>query len=78
MNINTNTIHNRNRNTAAMWPSQLSEDTNIYSALLNRFYMASVHNLTVGHCNIQGGLIGISKSTQILDMIKSIRWIFYL
>ena len=29
MNINTNTIHNRNRNTAAMWPSQLSEDTNI-------------------------------------------------
>ena len=32
--------------------------------------MASVHNLTVGHCNIQGGLIGISKSTQILDMIK--------
>lgn len=28
MNINTNTIHNRNRNTAAMWHSQLSEDTN--------------------------------------------------
>ena len=32
--------------------------------------MASVHNLTIGHCNIQGGLIGISKSTQISDMIK--------
>ena len=32
--------------------------------------MVNVHNLTVGHCNIQGGLIGISKSTQILDMIK--------
>ena len=30
----------------------------------------NLHNLTVGHCNIQGGLIGISKSTQILDMIK--------
>ena len=42
----------------------------LYSALLNTLYMASVHNLTVGHCNIQGGLIGISKSTQILDMIK--------
>ena len=28
------------------------------------------HNLTVGHCNIQGGLIGISKSTKISDMIK--------
>ena len=30
----------------------------------------NLHNLTLGHCNIQGGLIGISKSTQILDMIK--------
>ena len=29
----------------------------------------SLHNLTIGHCNIQGGLIGISKSTQISDMI---------
>ena len=28
------------------------------------------HNLTIGHCNIQGGLIGISKSTQISQMIK--------
>ena len=42
----------------------------LYAALLNTLYMASVHNLTVGHCNIQGGLIGISKSAQILDMIK--------
>ena len=32
--------------------------------------MTNIHNSTVGHCNIQGGLIGISKSTQILDMIK--------
>ena len=32
--------------------------------------MANIHNLTIGHCNIQGGLIGISKSTQISDMIK--------
>ena len=29
----------------------------------------SLHNLTIGHCNIQGGLISISKSTQISDMI---------
>ena len=32
--------------------------------------MKSLHNLTVGHCNIQGGLLGISKSTQISEMIK--------
>ena len=32
--------------------------------------MAETHNLTIGHCNIQGGLIGISKSTQISDMIR--------
>ena len=30
----------------------------------------NLHNLTIGHCNIQGGLIGISKSTQIVQMIK--------
>ena len=28
------------------------------------------HNLTIGHCNIQGGFIGVSKSTQISQMIK--------
>ena len=27
------------------------------------------HNLTIGHCNIQGGLTGISKSTQITQLI---------
>ena len=32
--------------------------------------MTNTHNLTVGHCNIQGGLIGISKSTQVSQMIK--------
>ena len=32
--------------------------------------MTNLHNLTVGHCNIQGGLIGISKSTQIADLTK--------
>ena len=30
----------------------------------------NLHNLTVGHCNIQGGLIGISKSSQISQMIN--------
>ena len=29
-----------------------------------------MHNLTLGHCNIQGGLIGISKSYQISQMIN--------
>ena len=32
--------------------------------------MTTLHNLTIGHCNIQGGLIGISKSTQISQLIK--------
>ena len=30
----------------------------------------NLHNLTLGHCNIQGGLVGISKSTQISQMIR--------
>ena len=30
----------------------------------------NLHNLTTGHCNIQGGFVGISKSTQITQMIK--------
>ena len=32
--------------------------------------MTNLHNLTIGHCNIQGGLIGISKSTQISQLVK--------
>ena len=28
------------------------------------------HNLNIGHCNIQGGLIGISKSTQVSQLIS--------
>ena len=32
--------------------------------------MLNLHNLTVGHCNIQGGLTGISKTTQISQLIK--------
>ena len=31
---------------------------------------ANLHNLTIGHCNIQGGLTGISKSTQMSQLIK--------
>ena len=27
------------------------------------------HNLTIGHCNIQGGFTGISKSTQVSQLI---------
>ena len=30
----------------------------------------NLHNLTIGHCNIQGGLLGISKSTQISQSVK--------
>ena len=28
------------------------------------------HNLTVGHCNIQGGITSISKSTEIIQLIR--------
>ena len=28
------------------------------------------HNVTIGHCNIQGGFKGISKSTQIHNLIR--------
>ena len=30
---------------------------------------AKFHNITIGHCNIQGGLKGIAKSTQIHQLI---------
>ena len=30
----------------------------------------NTHNLSVGHCNIQGGLISISKSTQIAQLLR--------
>ena len=29
-----------------------------------------MHNLTIGHCNIQGGLIGIGKSTEIKQLVS--------
>ena len=29
-----------------------------------------IHNLNIGHCNIQGGLTGISKSQQVSQLIK--------
>ena len=29
-----------------------------------------IHNLTIGHCNIQGGLLNIAKSTQITQLIR--------
>ena len=28
------------------------------------------HNLTIGHCNVQGGLTGIGKSTQVTQLIR--------
>ena len=30
----------------------------------------NMHNMTVGHCNIQGGLLGIGKSTEIYQLIR--------
>ena len=30
-----------------------------------------LHNIKLGHCNIQGGLKGLLKSTQINQMIKN-------
>ena len=29
----------------------------------------NIHNLKIGHCNIQGGFTGISKSTQVSQLI---------
>ncbi len=31
----------------------------------------TLHNLTVGHCNIQGGLLNAGKSTQITQLIRN-------
>ena len=31
---------------------------------------SNLHNITIGHCNIQGGLKGIAKSTQIHQLIR--------
>ena len=28
------------------------------------------HNLTIGHCNIQGGLTGLGKTTEISHLIR--------
>ena len=30
----------------------------------------SVHNLTIGHCNIQGGLLNLGKSTHLTQLIR--------
>ena len=30
----------------------------------------NIHNATIGHCNIQGGIKGIAKSTQIHQLIR--------
>ena len=30
----------------------------------------NLHNLTIGHCNMQGGLTGIGKTTEILQLIR--------
>ena len=30
----------------------------------------NTHNLSIGHCNIQGGFTGISKSTQVSQLIS--------
>ena len=31
----------------------------------------SSHNLTLGHCNIQGGLISMNKSNEISQLLKT-------
>ena len=32
---------------------------------------SNLHNISIGHCNIQGGFKGISKSTQVQQLIKN-------
>ena len=31
----------------------------------------TIHNLTLGHCNIQGGFLNLGKTTQITDLIRN-------
>ena len=31
----------------------------------------NIHNLTIGHCNIQGGFLNIAKSTQLTQLIRN-------
>ncbi len=31
----------------------------------------TIHNLTIGHCNIQGGLLNLGKSTQFTQLIRT-------
>ena len=33
--------------------------------------VGSFHDLTIGHCNIQGGLTSLSKSTEITQLIRN-------
>ena len=37
---------------------------------INDSQKSNLHNLTIGHCNIQGGLTGIGKSTEIANLIN--------
>ena len=30
----------------------------------------SVHNLTIGHCNMQGGFLNLGKSTHLTQLIR--------
>ena len=32
--------------------------------------MTTLHNMTLGHCNIQGGLLSMNKSTQVIQLIR--------
>ena len=36
----------------------------------NNTHDNNTHDLTIGHCNIQGGLTGIGKTTEIMQLIK--------
>ena len=31
----------------------------------------TIHNLTLGHCNIQGGFLNLGKTTKITDLIRN-------
>ena len=48
-------------------PCLLEPKTNLMPTMDNNL---TFHNITIGHCNIQGGFKGIAKSTQIHQLIR--------
>ena len=44
-----------------------------FFTLRNYFVMNKAHNLSIGHCNIQGGLLNLGKSNELTQLIRDHR-----